>query len=125
MRIVFVYGTLLRNEPNHTLLEGSDFLGEAHTLPLYTLFDLGSFPAMAEGGETSVRGEVFRVSQEVLDSLDALEGHPDWYKRTQISLISGMLAEGYLIERSELKGRPVITSGDWRQRQRRQALGIH
>jgi gamma-glutamylcyclotransferase (GGCT)/AIG2-like uncharacterized protein YtfP len=34
------------------------FLGEAQTRPLNILFDLGGFPAMAQGGETSVRGEV-------------------------------------------------------------------
>jgi gamma-glutamylcyclotransferase (GGCT)/AIG2-like uncharacterized protein YtfP len=61
--------------PSHSLLQGFVFLGEAQTGPLYTLFDLGGFPAMAQGGETSLRREVFAVSEEVLEALDAPEGY--------------------------------------------------
>jgi len=31
---------------------------------------------MAQGGETSVREEAFPVSEEVLEDVDALQGHP-------------------------------------------------
>ena len=64
-------------------------MGEAQTRPLYTLFDLGGFPAMAQGVETSVRGEVFGVSEEVLEAL-ALEGHPHWNSRASMILTGGM-----------------------------------
>ncbi len=117
MHRVFVYGTLMRGEPNHSLLERSRCLGEARTEPRYNLFDLGPYPAMTESGETSVHGEVFEVSGEHLQAIDALEGHPDWYTRTPITLADGVLAETYLMEPGELARRwPLIVSGKWRER---------
>lgn len=111
---VFVYGTLLRGEPNHELLGDSAFLGEARTDPAFSLVSMGSFPAMIRGGSTSVVGELYEVNNEVLRILDGLEGHPQWYRRTALVLTNGMSAHAYLMEPSEVEGRPVIASGDWR-----------
>jgi gamma-glutamylaminecyclotransferase len=118
MHFVFVYGTLLRGEPNHELLSRSRFLGEARTEPSYTLVDMGAFPAMIHQGSTSVVGEVFEVTDDVLDALDELEGHPDWYTRTTITLSNGIVAETYLRDPAKFDGRPVIDSGSWRERRR-------
>jgi len=115
MTRVFVYGTLLRGEKNHHVLQGSPCIGVARTEPAYTLVSLGSIPAMTRGGTTSVRGEVFEVTDEVLADLDKLEGHPDWYKRTTIRLVDGSSVEAYLMEPGTVEGRPVIVSGDWRE----------
>ncbi len=71
---------------------------------------------MAQGGATSVRGEVFAVSEQELEALDALEGHPHWYRRASMIPTGGMDSETYLMARSELEGRPVLLSGDWRGR---------
>ncbi len=87
MKRVFVYGTLQKGEPNHDLLADSRFLGEA-TPPDYTLFDLGGFPATCPDGFTSVLGEVYEVSQEVLEALDALDGHPNWYIRIRLDNVA-------------------------------------
>jgi gamma-glutamylcyclotransferase (GGCT)/AIG2-like uncharacterized protein YtfP len=111
---VFVYGTLLRGEANHYLLTQSRFLYEATTEPLFSLFNLGGFPAMCSGGCTSVAGEVFEVTEEVLGVLDELEEHPDWYIRTPIELSGGMSAETYLMDPNRVEGRPLIHSGNWR-----------
>lgn len=112
---VFVYGTLRRGETNHHLLTQSRFLCVAKTEPLFSLFDLGGFPAMCSGGCTGVVGEVFEVSQEVIETLDELEGHPDWYTRTTIRLSDGMLADTYLMKPSSVGNRPLVHSGDWRR----------
>ncbi len=113
---VFVYGTLLRGEANHYLLSQSRFLCEAKTEPLFSLFNLGGFPAMCSKGCTSVVGEVFEVSRAVLETLDELEEHPDWYTRTPIRLSGGMSAETYLMDPKRVGGRPLIHSGNWRQK---------
>ena len=49
---IFVYGTLMRGEGNHSLLssESTQFLGEAITQRGFTLYDLGAFPGMVKGG---------------------------------------------------------------------------
>jgi gamma-glutamylcyclotransferase (GGCT)/AIG2-like uncharacterized protein YtfP len=116
MTRVFVYGTLLRGESNHNLLTDSRFLGMARTEPLFSLFDLGGYPAMSSGGCTSVVGEIYEVTEKVLEALDELEGHPDWYRRAPIKLSGGISAETYLMEASKVAGRPLIQGGNWRER---------
>ncbi len=116
MTRVFVYGTLLRGEANHYLLTQSRFLCDAKTEPLFSLFNLGGFPAMCSGGSTSVVGEVYEVRGEVLEILDELEEHPDWYVRTPVRLSGGMSAETYLMDPYRVQGRPLIHSGNWRRK---------
>ena len=112
--LVFTYGTLLRGEVNHDLLIRARFVAEARTEPRFDLFDLGPFPAMSAGGETAVLGEVYAVDDATLARLDRLEGHPRLYQRTQIRLDDGQEVQTYLMERSRMRGRVVIRSGDWR-----------
>lgn len=64
--VVFVYGSLLRGEPNHPLLAAAEFLGPAVTLPEFTLVDLGAFPGLIAGGATVVTGELFAVDKPTL-----------------------------------------------------------
>ena len=112
---VFVYGTLLDGEPNHRLLATAAFVGEARTEPAFLLVSLGAFPAMVTGGQTAVTGEVYEVSDETLAALDRLEGHPHFYERRQIRLADGVEVLAYLLDEEQARGRPTITSGDWRQ----------
>jgi gamma-glutamylaminecyclotransferase len=113
---VFVYGTLMRRERNHRLLSGSAFLGEARTEEGFTLHDLGGCPGMIKDGSGRVYGEVYGVTPEVLQALDELEGHPDWYKRTLIALGDGRPVETYLLSPVQVRGAELIPGGDWRKR---------
>jgi gamma-glutamylcyclotransferase (GGCT)/AIG2-like uncharacterized protein YtfP len=115
---VFVYGTLLAGEPNHRLLGYARFVGEARTEPGFELRDFGAFPAIVRGGDGSVVGEVYEVDGTTLASLDRLEGHPRFYRRTGIVLEDGALVEAYLLAPEQVAGRPVITSGNWRLRRK-------
>jgi len=114
---VFVYGTLLAGEPNHRLLANAELVGAAVTKPVFALADLGFFPAMVEGGDSAVRGEVYEVDSPTLARLDVLEGHPRFYKRRQVVLADGTTAETYVLSPEQAAGRPTISSGDWRARQ--------
>ncbi|MCC7540617.1 MAG: gamma-glutamylcyclotransferase [Deltaproteobacteria bacterium] len=115
---VFVYGTLLQGERNHRVLAGSPLLGHARTRPAYVLVDLGRYPAMAEGGTDTVVGEVYEVDAEVLGALDALEGHPGFYRRVPIALDEDRAGYGgvvgYVLPPDEAGRHPRIASGDWR-----------
>lgn len=85
---VFVYGTLLRGQPNHQHFLGSSyFVGEATTKAHFVMFGMG-FPLARLPNNTDngyfcgqIRGEVYGVTVHTLLQLDRLEGHPSFYER--------------------------------------------
>lgn len=84
--ILFVYGTLQSNLCNHSLLDKAIFLGQALAGERMALY-VGRLPylvreARYDGPE--VLGELYLVNEEVLATLDRLEGHPNFYKREKI-----------------------------------------
>jgi gamma-glutamylaminecyclotransferase len=118
--IVFVYGTLKRGHFNYDrLLKGqSDFLGEAETVDRLCMVDLGYFPGVLSVPATStIKGELFGVSDKVIESLDHLEGHPTFYCRTPIKVEteigSVITAEIYILQRTGSRTARVITDGHW------------
>lgn len=107
----------MRGAQYHHLLDASPFAGEASTAPRYTLVDLGAYPALLEGGDDAVAGEIFTVSSHVLPVLDDLEGHPDLYRRTLIELAGGERAAGYVLADIEAaRSAPRIAGGSWKLR---------
>lgn len=91
MKVVFVYGTLKKNQSNHRLLNNAKFIGEATTIDKFVLVDFGSFPTLAKPEKNmtgySIHGEVYELNN--FDRLDQLEGfykvdHPDNYYNRDI-----------------------------------------
>jgi gamma-glutamylcyclotransferase (GGCT)/AIG2-like uncharacterized protein YtfP len=81
---VFVYGTLKRGYPNNPLLEGSEFLGEAITVPTYKMVET-SFPViMPDPNGKPVAGEIYTVDDATLARLDQLEREGRSYDRVMI-----------------------------------------
>jgi gamma-glutamylcyclotransferase (GGCT)/AIG2-like uncharacterized protein YtfP len=118
---VFVYGTLLRGEVNHHLLEGARCCGPHRTEPRFTLFALGAYPGVVDGGNTAVVGEVYVVNEIQLLRLDRLEDYPRLYDRRLIATPYGR-AWLYLY-RGRVRDRHAIRGGDWRCHARRRARG--
>ncbi|MEO0446657.1 MAG: gamma-glutamylcyclotransferase family protein [Verrucomicrobiota bacterium] len=76
MALVFVYGSLKRGFCNHHFLEGQRFLQEVQTLPVYTMYDYGGFPALVEappGNGCAIHGELWDIEGSRLTALDWLE----------------------------------------------------
>lgn len=110
MHKVFVYGTLLAGEPNHRVL-GDSKLSKKVSLALHCkMVSLGSYPALVQQeGWRAIRGEVYDVTDDTLQSLDYLEGHPTFYERFKVN---GVWV--YFLNSDIATGRyPVIESGDW------------
>ncbi len=112
---VFVYGTLRRGGLLHPALDGATFLNEAKTQPEFTLINLGDFPAMLAGGDTSIVGELYLINQETLNLLDKIEGHPINYKRQLIEFEDKSFAMAYIFNIVLPKNYfpKIIKSGDW------------
>jgi gamma-glutamylcyclotransferase (GGCT)/AIG2-like uncharacterized protein YtfP len=81
--LVFVYGSLKRGFRNHRLLAANEFVGAGITEPRYRLINLGPYPAMIETGAEplSVTGELYRIDEATLASLDRLEEEGTLYQR--------------------------------------------
>ncbi|MCB9555810.1 MAG: gamma-glutamylcyclotransferase [Deltaproteobacteria bacterium] len=107
-QLLFAYGSLRRGQPYHHLLGNSPFVRLTHSVAQYTLSDLGEYPALSCGGDTAITGELYRVTEQTLLSLDRYEGRE--YHRQQIDLQDGTTAVGYVCE---LPQAPRIASGDW------------
>lgn len=92
---VFVYGTLKQGFSNNYLLKDATLVGPAVTTIQGVLKDWGApcfvpEPWLPEDGSMDslmrpVQGEMYSLYRwETLYGLDALEGHPQGYYRTQI-----------------------------------------
>lgn len=84
---LFVYGTLMKGFPNHSVIKGAggEFLANGITEPKFNLISLGAYPGMVEG-VVRVKGEVYGVMG--LGLTDHLEGYPHFYNRKVISVIT-------------------------------------
>jgi len=120
---VFVYGTLLSGYGNWAwALKDQTLVGEAETLPTYTMLHLGGFPGIIPEGETAIQGEVYEVDEKCLKDLDSLEGVDDncpergLYRREKIELADGRKVLTYIYndDTSWRDHSTVIASGSWR-----------
>jgi len=123
---VFVYGTLKKHFHNHRVLGDSRLIGEGRTMKPYKLVVQHgyAYPFLLEREEKGKRegeeeleegrgnkgmavyGEIYEVSKETLERLDWLEGHPRWYRRSLISVLSFPSAQPLLCH-SYLKTEPT------------------
>ena len=107
---LFVYGTLKKGFHNHRLLKGAKHLYDGWQLG--TLLDLGAFPGMIPGNDR-VYGEYYLITDEHLPALDRLEGHPDFYIRTEVGHDCDEGPFQIYIYNRPTEGLPVILSGKW------------
>ena len=90
--IIFVYGTLKRGFPNHALMSGAMFLGEARTVEAYPMVVQGqSFSPVImpePGAGHRILGELWQVDDAQLVRLDDLESThlPTGYIRERIEV---------------------------------------
>lgn len=90
--LVFVYGTLKTNEPNHPVIkEGggeSELVGRGLTQECFPLVIASRYniPYLLDvpGRGFRIQGQVYRVDDDKLRILDILEGVPDHYVRRKV-----------------------------------------
>ncbi len=121
---VFVYGTLKAQKGNHSLMKNIDaeLIGYDSMTGALGMISYGGFPAVCKLDETSetthkVYGELYRVPAEGLASLDALEGHPHWYRRERLRTdINNVKAWIYLMPASEFEKNSdsIVEDNAWR-----------
>jgi gamma-glutamylaminecyclotransferase len=118
--LLFVYGTLKRGGRSHHLLADQEFLREAHTLPLYRLYDCADHPCLVRDERgVAIQGEVWRVSKAALLRVDEYEEVPRLFRREAIALaewtepVLGYLYQGSLAGLEDAGDSwPVAASGE-------------
>lgn len=100
---IFIYGTLKKGFYFHDDYLGEDkseALGPATASLNYSLYVDGMPHLIKEKTDKAVKGELYLVDEDVLNSLDYLEGHPVTYKREIIDVFNEkgkkLLAWAYL-----------------------------
>lgn len=111
---LFVYGSLKRGFAHHALLVAAEREGPAETAPGYRLVLQGSYPALVPSRAGSVRGEVYRVSDELLARLDVFEGCPELYQRHELVLADGTTALCYAIDEERARDCSELDADEWR-----------
>jgi gamma-glutamylaminecyclotransferase len=113
---LFVYGTLLQGEAQHTLLGSARLIGPALTAPVFYLVDVGPHAALVRGGASAVTGELYAVSLEIRRALDVSRQVPVLFSRETIQLADGTDADAYLLSSDQVRGRRRLAHGDWKKR---------
>jgi len=103
---------------NHHFVIGTKFLGEGETVNEYGLY-VDGLPYVSENDEIStIKGELYQVSNRKLEQIDMLEGHPHFYERKLVDIdVGGETHEAYLYFYSRsFPYHSLEESGDYRQR---------
>lgn len=110
---VFVYGTLKRNQSNHSIMDraGGVFIGECRTDSLFTMISLGFYPAVLNQGVGSIKGEVYDVQD--LNVIDSLERYPTYYDRMKVNTPFGPAWMYFMVPSYTTSRYPIVSDGDW------------
>ena len=82
---VFVYGTLKKGHGNNHFLEYSQYIGQGSINA--DMYSYGCIPVCVPSPCNKVKGEVYRVTKQVLKRIDGLEGHPVFYQRQEVNIV--------------------------------------
>lgn len=115
--LLFVYGSLMRGQPEHGRMAGCSGQGSAELTGL-ALHDLGPFPmaVTSDDPQRRLHGELYRVTAGQLAALDRYEGAPRLYERQRRTLADGRAVWVYVGRPRQVRHAPVIDSGRWRGR---------
>ena len=120
-KVFFVYGTLQKGCGNHRLLKDAKFIGQAVTTDKYLQTISGSIPYVNKNVKHSqIYGELYAIkSVDEMQSLDALESHPNWYKREVIEtkLVSNLQTTypAWIYFNDVSLGDDIIYDGDYKK----------
>lgn len=119
-RHVFVYGTLRRGAANDVtkLNPAPIYIGNSQISG--SMYHLGGYPGITLGGENTIIGEIYAITEPLERLLDGIESEypaqtDEYAKRDiQVALNQQLLnCIVYEINEAYVQGKPRIVSGDW------------
>lgn len=132
---VFVYGTLRPPKANtpeddtRYYPQIAPYIQTATPARVFEadLYDLGTYPA-ARPGHHVIHGELLAVEAQALIVMDRIEGHPTFFRRTEVlthePTANSTKAWIYWAPEGLTQGKPRIPHGDWLERSREYKLPL-
>ena len=111
---IFVYGTLKKGYPNHSLCANATRIVSATIKG--TMYDTTyGFPAVQLKGDYDIYGQVITVPQVDLPYFDYLQGVPRLYQREQIDVkVENKIEKCFIYTMRVLPfGASIVGSGNW------------
>jgi gamma-glutamylcyclotransferase (GGCT)/AIG2-like uncharacterized protein YtfP len=110
--LIAVYGSLRKGLSNHPIIVSALYVGDFTSDPVFKMYDLGAYPAITHGGNSSIEFEVYAVNAKELGEVNSLEGFHEgrennYYDRAIISE-SGKLSHN--LDNAGLE----VESGNWK-----------
>lgn len=120
---VFVYGTLRMGDFRGGTLSGCEQVFKECFVDSFQMLQIGGFPGIVPG-EGRVLGEVYKIDEKILHTLDCIEGFSgevndhNLFNRVVVDVLDleGHLAcraYVYVFNRAERDAYEVIEGGDW------------
>jgi gamma-glutamylcyclotransferase (GGCT)/AIG2-like uncharacterized protein YtfP len=116
LELIFVHGRLRQGKPGDTQIAAGSFMGKGVTIETFSLYHTNGKALITKRPVSSVIGEVYEVSSELLKILDRSEGHPHVNKReqVQIKLRDGRDVSAWASFRLQpLRDAVIVDSGDY------------
>jgi gamma-glutamylcyclotransferase (GGCT)/AIG2-like uncharacterized protein YtfP len=118
---LFVYGTLLREECNHQVLNGATLLYTGELLQAKMYDTENGYPAIELAEGSTIVGDIYEIPDHMWIDLDELEGHTgnsttDLYSKeiVKVQTVDGLIeAVVYTICDESMKVNEIL-SGDWK-----------
>lgn len=108
MKKISVYGSLLSELHNHSLLSQSNLLGEEIVEIKFEMISLGSFPGLLKSKDLNkVKIETYEVDDNTYKRVEFLEGFPSFYNKHKINTSFGE-SEVYFLEDQERYERDLV-----------------
>jgi len=114
---IFVYGTLMKGEGNHRLIESQECEGEGF-IHGFNLYNLGFYPGIrpSRHPEHIVHGEVYLVDDRTLEQVNRLEGEGSLYilQYVDVTMNDKVVTAGVYVYNHICKKSNRIHSGHWK-----------
>lgn len=110
MTKVFVYGTLKKGRHNHSWLQNSFCIGKCILAGYEIRAGRLPYAIQSDNEDARIEGELYEINHRVLEDLDILEGHPNFYKRVWVTTSKGK-AWVYLYQDAKFaRALPIVES---------------
>lgn len=115
----FVYGTLKTGHGNNDLMvrAGGQRVGYDVMRGPFAMVDIGGIPGVVvsqDAPQTDIFGELWVGGEDLMNSLDILEGHPKFYKRVRFTTERYLQKSWiYTLDKGFIEKDNVIKDGLW------------